>query len=326
MKLLEKFNDAFFKVKPYAYFNHVKVFNEYIESLNISEENIITFLQGIRSKNIIDSLEFYIDKNNVTSKDTAFRYISALKEYLYFIIDVEKINNSELKNELELATYKEESYRNQMNNFVAKHKLLKDREGFKIPSYEDIEELVNQCNILLESEDELIKAETKEISFNKIRSAIIVKLILLTGAPYRSIYSMNINDLDINNSLILINNFEVRLPKILKRNFERYLELSNNINPNREKLFINFNGDPMSNQTSIVYNFLNSIIGRGDLNGIIKFTIIKMLEIETSEMVIKQVTGLKDLVNDCHEIVYSSRKANRHFDSKIRALEIYDEL
>ncbi|MEK4247607.1 hypothetical protein MKZ20_20225 [Psychrobacillus sp. FSL K6-2684] len=327
MRFFKDLNGEFFEDKPYAYSNHVKAFNKYIEHKGITEDNLIVFLQGIRAKDIVDSLNYYIEKNNITSKDTALRYSSAIKEYLYYALDSGKVNNSELMKELELATFKESSYRYKMNNFIAKHELLKEREGFEIPSDEEVRELIKQCNSLLESDEEYLKAQNNQKYFNKFRSALIIKLILLTGVPYRTINSIKCTDLNINNSTILINSFEIRLPKILKLNFEKYMRLSNEINLNRDKLFIEFNGNSMSVQTAAVYGFMKSIIGRGDLNGVVKYTIIKMIEEGISERVIKQVTGVEDtIINDCHLKVYGDKKAIRHFDSKIRGLEIYDVL
>ncbi len=327
VELLKKYNEKFFLTKPYAYVNNINAFNDYIKSKGITEDNLITYLRGIRTENIKESLEYYINKNSITSKETAHKYKTALKEYLYFILDTKGVNNFELLRELDLPTYKENSYLFKMNNYIFEHLSLKDKEEFEVLTTEEVVELIVQCNTLLSSNEEFIKASKSQKFFNKYRSALIVKLILLTGMAYRTVLSLELKNLDIKHGIIIINGFEVRLPKVLQINIELYLELCSEINPNQEKLFIEFDGNPMSNKTSTLFIFIRTLIGRGDLNGILKYTIIKMIQAGISEDIIKRVTGVKNtIISDCVVRAFDYKTATRHLDSKVRSLEIYDKL
>ncbi len=72
------------------------------------------------------------------------------------------------------------------------------------------------------------------------------------------------------------------------------------------------------------------MIGRGDLNALVKFTITEMIRNGGSESVIRQLHGIEkskmDIIEICHANVYTQKEANRHLDSKIRQSELYDIL
>lgn len=153
---------------------------------------------------------------------------------------------------------------------------------------------------------EFEKASMNMKSFNKFRSALIIKLILLTGIAYRTICSLKRTDLCIENNIIRINNYEIRLPVMLKENFGIYLKISNELKPDREVLFIEFSGKNMSTKTSTLSYFMKLLVRRGDLNGLIKYAITNMIRVGISETVIMEFTGLKkDILNDCYKMVYN---------------------
>jgi len=153
---------------------------------------------------------------------------------------------------------------------------------------------------------EFEKASMNMKSFNKFRSALIIKLILLTGIAYRTICSLKRTDLCIENNIIRINNYEIRLPVMLKENFGIYLKISNELKPDREELFIEFSGKNMSTKTSTLSYFMKLLVRRGDLNGLIKYAITNMIRVGISETVIMEFTGLKkDILNDCYKMVYN---------------------
>jgi len=330
MSLLEDLTTRFFEEKTYAYLNHVKAFIEFIENKGVNEQNLIPYLQGVRTKHIVEALGFYIDRNKVIAKDAALVYKSAIKEFLYFILDSEEIQNPELIKELGLPVYKEESYNATVNKYIADHNSLKERKGFGVLDHRCIEDLILQCNNLLSSEEELIKSKDKKKFFNKIRSAVIVKLILLTGVPYRAIRNLDVRDIKIDDNTINLNGFIIHIPKTIKEDLTKYVYISKHLRQNQEKLFIEFEGHQINFQTGNTSAFLKGMIGRGDLNALVKFTITEMIRNGVSESVIRQLHGIEkskmDIIEICHANVYTHKEANRHLDSKIRQSELYDIL
>jgi len=279
--------------KTDAYKHHIHSFIYFIEQRGINEQNLIPYLQGIRSKDVIEALEFYIRKNKITAKDTAFGYSSAIKEFLYYSIESGTIRNSELKSELLSPGYDENSYRFKMNNFILNNELLKNHGGFEILNFNDIEDIIDQCNQLLREVDKIIKSKESKLAFHRIRSAIIIKLILLTGAPYREIRKICFNDIEIESGTVNVSDFTLKIPDSFMKEIEKYLQIVNYINPNGNHIFIEFNGLQISKQTANTASFLGNVICRKDLSSLVRFAVKEMIKNGTSENIIRQLHDLK---------------------------------
>ncbi|MCP1156202.1 hypothetical protein NKS27_28060 [Peribacillus frigoritolerans] len=320
--------DDFFEKKSYAYYNHVKAFISYIRSNGISNDNLKVYLQGIRTVDIVKSLDYYINQNQVTSIDTAQRYTSAIKEFLVYIFNSRLLNNKELLDELYFPTFKEESFRFKMNQYILNSEELKEREGFKILSKEEVTELLDQCNQILDSKEGFSKAQKSQKYFNKYRSALILKLIILTGVTYKVIGKIKFKDLNLTFNTLTINEFEIHLPHLIRNHFYKFIQLINfNLGREIENLFIEFDGAELRNTTTTTSQFMQSILSRGDLNGLIKYVIVNMIKSGVNETIIKEITGVRDTIySECHYLVFDKEKSIRHFDSKIRGLEIFDNL
>lgn len=326
MDLLMRLSEQFFEERPNFYSNNISSFSDFIKQKGIPDENLVTYLRGIRTDDIIESLSYYIESKNITSIETANRYMWAIKEYLYFMLHEGGISNAELLKEIESPTFKETSYPFKMRKAISDHS-LKSKEGFGALSSEEVNELVTQCNELLTSEDQYLKAFEKQKYFNRYRSAILVKLMLLTGVAYRTIRKVKKSDLNVSHGIITINDYEIRLPKALQTNFQKYLELIDSLHGEQDDLFIEFNGNIMSVNTSTLFTFLSTFISRGDLNGIIKYSIINMIKAGMNETIIKKITGVEEtILKDCQSNAFDKKTETRHFDSKIRSIEIYDML
>lgn len=313
--------------KTDAYKHHIHSFIYFIEQRGINEQNLIPYLQGIRSKDVIEALEFYIRKNKITARDTAFGYSSAIKEFLYYSIESGTIRNSELKSELLSPGYDENSYRFKMNNFILNNELLKNHGGFEKLNSKDIEDIIDQCNQLLREVDKINKSKESKLAFHRIRSAIIIKLILLTGAPYREIRKICFNNIKIESGTVSISDFTLKIPVSFISDLKNYLQVVRSINPNNENVFIEFNGVQMSIKTANTASFLGNIIGRKDLSSLVRYSVKEMIRNGTSETIIRQLHGLKrsnGIIEECHSIVYSEQStANLHLNEKIQQSELY---
>ncbi|ENH96740.1 hypothetical protein J416_09189 [Gracilibacillus halophilus YIM-C55.5] len=324
--------NRFFEQKSIYYLNHVNAFIDYLKHDGMNVSNMEIHLQGIRSYDIIKSLDFYIEKNNITAIDTAQRYSSAVKEFLLFLYENYQVTNQELNYELYIPPFKDKSYRGQVNkhiNKLEKEGILNKSTSFQNFDTLEINNLLNECNQILNSRESYLMAQKKQVYFNKYRSAIMIKIILLMGITYREIIKMKINDISLENNYVKINGFIVRIPINLLKQLRQYINLLQSLNTKEriENLFIEFNGDRISSQTSTTSNFINSLLGRGDLTGLIKYITTSMINEGINETIIKQVTGISDvLYSECHNIVYNSARSIRHFDSKIRNLEMFDQI
>jgi integrase len=327
MRFLDEYIELFLSNKP-NYANHVNALHTFLVD---TKRNIKEALQGIRTETIIESLEYYIVNRRVTSRVTAQGYSFAIKDFFQFLFHNNLLENSEFESELLLPTYNEKSYRARMNKFIAEHLTLKDPEGFEIFNQQDIEHLIKDCDDTMNSEEIRDKAIKMQKFFNKFRSALIIKLILLCGMRYEVICRIKPEDLDLNHNNLVVNGIEISLTKKLNDQFacyEKIVEyLMSEIGRERKSLFVEFNLDNINEQTSTTSNFLKGLTGRGDLNGLIKYRVVQLIREGVYEKALKQLTSIGDkMFSECQSHAFDQRSLQRHLNSKIRNTELFDQL
>jgi site-specific recombinase XerD len=315
-----------------GYEKDVQIFKNYINSIGIQSESVIPFLQGIRTKEVIDSLNYYIKENSITSIETAYRYISCIKEFLCYLLDKEIIVNTELTNEFGFPTHSNKSFKHIVNNYISKDNRLKERKGFVAFSEDEINLLIKDCDDTINEKSNIEKAKTSTAYFNKIRAALIIKLIIFCGVRYEHLHKLTYDSVDWVHNTITVNNFTLHLPHNLRDQFGKYNDIIKKIN-NEEKerkfLFINFDGSKLSEKTSSFSNRLKNYTGRMDVNGIIKYAIINMIYKGVNESLIKKLTGVNQTIyNPCQNEVNKNLaiNANSYLDSKLRSIHTFDKL
>lgn len=334
MNSLENLIDQFLIDKPIeGYKKDLNIFTKFLkEERKINPETLNYFLQGFRTDGVIESLGFYIKENSLTSIGTARRYSSCIREFFRYIIYKDIIENKELGIELGAPSYDEKSYTYKINNYISKDKRLKETDGFITISEGDLNFLIDECDETLNSQEVFEKGIEKQKYYNKFRSAIVLKLILLTGIRYEVLREIKKEDLNLTHDLITINGLTIHLPMNLSEQLEKYEIINSKIaceHSDRDILFIEYNKEIMSAKTTITSSFLKGILGRGDLNGVIKYTIIEMIKKGINESIIKKFTGIGEKTyNECQNYVNElyNIKTSRYLDSKIRSMEIFDLL
>lgn len=315
-------------IKPEGYEKDIKIFIEFLKSKNIP---IITMsFQGIRSKDVVESIDYYIRESNLTSVSPVKRYASAISEFFKYIISEGYIDNKSFYNQLLLPTIHKSSYWGMIYEYILKDKRLKEKDTFNIFEKHEVIELINTCNQTLDTYIDYVS--TKKY-YNKVVNALCIKLISLTGILYRSLREIKITD-DINLfNKIYINGFKILLPEKYSLQIKKYLDIRKKIlkknNSESDYLFITFEGKQLSKQTSSISSFLASCIGRQDLNGLIKYSIREMIMVGINDSVINRLTNAgQDLIkqaleneNSCDELYW-----NRYLDSRLRNIEIFDSI
>jgi len=316
--------------KAEGYDNNLNVFKDFLDRKKISNNFVKEFLQGIRTETIIESLNFYIEDRGLTSIDTALRYISCIKEYFAYNFHAELFENKELAAEIAYPTYSEKSFRYKVNNFISQDKRLLERNDFVALDENEILSLIVDCDDTISSEKVQQASPKMQKYYNKFRSALIIKLIIFTGIRYEVLQKLPKQALDLKYNTIKVNGFTIHLPMNLRDQFFEYEKLLHQINTtDREYLFLEFDLNKISEITYATSGFLKVLTGRGDLNGVIKFTVIEMIKKGINESIIKKFTGVgEEMYNACQDFVndYSFAKANRYLDSKIRSMNIFDRL
>jgi len=236
-----------------------------------------------------------------------------------------------LATEIAYEAYSEKSFRHKVNSYISKDKRLTESSDFIALSEDEIKDIIADCDDTIASEKIQKEFSRSKKFFNKLRSALIIKLIIFTGIRYEVLHKLQRQALNLKYNTIHINGFTVHLPDNLRDQFYVYEKLLEGLDKSgdREYLFVEFDLNKISEITYITSSFLKILTGRGDLNGIIKFTIIEMIKKGINESIIKKFTGVgNDMYDACQDFVnnYSFSKANRYLDSKIRGMDIFDQL
>lgn len=336
INLQETFNE-FLNDKNINYKPALDSFQKFLNEKNIYTETVKTYFQGIRSNQLVDSLNYFINSNNITSFSRCNTYASCLKEYFIYIISKDYVKNDELMTEFSLKTYDEKSYRYKINNFIANKECIKNSSGFESFNDQDIYDLIEDCNNTMNDLDILKKADKMKINFNKYTSALGLKLILLTGIKYLTLTNIRVSDLDLKHCSITINGLTIHLPNDLSDQFNEYVSIRSRLinNKNNDFLFIKFDGDKISKQTSTISSFMAGLTGRRDLNGLIQYTITNMIKQGINQSIIIKFTGIggktsqkQSIYDYCQNRVNEQLDVNssRYLDSNIRAIKIFDIL
>jgi len=333
MLIFDEIASLFIKEKRVDSYNEdLRILSKYLIQKGITDKTCKQFLQGMRTETIIESLDDYIEDSNIRSQARAYKYFSCIKEFFLWLTSEDIIENRSLVQEFGYTTSSHKSYQYKVNKFIDNHPILKKGKTYEPRGFKEIEDLIEYCDRkVLDDEATIRRALDTPKYFNKYRSALIIKLMILTGIKYEVIYSLMADCLDIKHNSIEINSFKIRLPYRLMDQFLRYEEILSKLGTDKKdrKLFVDINGKEISNKVGATHNFLKDATGNGDFNSLIKFTIIEMIKKGINESIIMEFTGVgATMYGECQNAVNSEYKLNqsRYLDSRIRRLEVYDLL
>ncbi len=317
-----------------GYGNIMNYFKEFVLDVeHINKASIKNCFQGIRAEFLIKSLGWYIDSKSIASFGASSKYISCIKEYFVYIIDNEYIENNELMSEFGYPAYSDKSFRYKVNHYLAENPSISKGPGYDLFDLETIKDLISECDKTLNDDYILSRVNKMQIYYNKYRSALMIKLIIYTGIAYRIIPTISLCDLDVQHCSITINGLTVHLPNRIIDQFAKYLEIRESLLTSKckqnSKLFIEYDCDDLSHLTTTVSGFLKDLTGRGDLTGLLKYSITNMIKRGINQSIIMKFTNVKDTIyNWCQSEVnkYMDMQSSKYLDSKLRSLDVFDLL
>ncbi|XOI97616.1 hypothetical protein ACMX2M_17005 [Paenibacillus polymyxa] len=315
--------------KPGGYYKDLMIFYEYLKlSKDVTDNNLEEFLQGLDTSTIISSIDYYIKRNNIKKVSTVQRYVSALKEYLAYIMTNDYVTNNGFLLELGVPTYKEDSFRNKINIYLAQNSQLNDSVSYDQLSQSEVEELIKKCNQVLNVPFSNV---TRSKEMNKMTSALIIKLILLTGIPYREIIKLPVESYNKTFGSFSSEGISIRLPEGLIIQLNSYIELREQL-AKAGQLFITYEGQPLPAGTGQIVYWLKQLSGREDLTnltGVIKFAINQMMHLNVNQIAIEKFTkvGFK-IIQSCKEEFFKEQGVSfgSDLDSRLRRSSIFKDL
>jgi DNA-binding ferritin-like protein (Dps family) len=193
---------------------------------------------------------------------------------------------------------------------LLKIKMLHSKKEFKVIDKDEMYELLLNCDRTLSSNEVRNKFRTVQKHYNKYRSSLIIKLIIIAGLPYRTIRNIKKADINFEDSYIKVNNCKITIMDKFKEQLKIYYDYITE-NSSCVYLFLEKNMKRISTKTTTTAIFLAGLTGRSDLNGIIKPCIVNLIEEGISTKRIMKNTGIgNDIINECHTILDDKRDLN----------------
>lgn len=239
------------------------------------------------------------------------------------------IDNKDFKNELfEPVFSSKKSYIRCMNEKISQDKRLREKDTFDMLDRNEIVDLIEICDSAIST---YINNEVSKKAYNKVLSALCIKLISFTGIVYRKLRQVKISD-DIEQfNKICIDEFKIYLPENYSKQLKAYIKLRNKIlereNKQSDYLFITFEGKQLPKTTSTISEFLGMVTGRRDLTGIIKYAIRNMVLAGISDSIIASLTDAgSNIIKQCIDNGgdFDKKYWNAYIDSRLRNIDIFD--
>jgi len=319
-----------------AYRNKINAFYKFL----ISEKAIVdtqfdSYLEGMDVEDIIESLNYYIFCNDINSQTMALHYASVIKRYFSFLFTL-GIQNNTLIQAFGLPQDNERSYQYIMREIISNHPKLERRDQKEEITWEEAVVLIAECDQRIKEvmdENNVLDYRVYASKYNDLMSSIILKLILFTGIPYRILREINVDRVNTVHNTITINEFCIHIPNNLCEQLNYYLGIRRAIMEERfdtsPYLFVYADGKQLRKNTDAIATTLREYLGRSDLTGIIKFTIMQMIKKGINQSIIQNFNNVGAAIyHDCQQKVNQQRNTSisRYLDSKLRSMDVFDLL
>ncbi|PIH60057.1 hypothetical protein CS562_09055 [Paenibacillus sp. LK1] len=327
--LVKNNEGKYFESSSITYRRKLNVFFEYlINECNLTDNNGEDILRGMDEKKFTASVIYYVEQYNIQFSSTVDNYLSVIYSYFRYIRDSFRIVNNIIDSEEKLKKLK-----GYITSKTKEYSLITRKQ--KSPINKDVyKEWIDYCDECINNpKNDLIKLIGYNKAFTDFVSAIITKLVLLTGLKIKCIKAITLKDYDFQLNMIKLNNFWIHLPNNYAKQIRKYLEIRNSVvNQDTESLFINIQGKSLISNASM-FEVLEPVIGSKEAESVAKYVIMQQIKVGIPLGSIKKLTGFSyETILHCAELVEEEcdindqHEINRQLDSKLRAMALFDKL
>lgn len=321
------FEEFYMELNAETYRSKVDAFKEFVIVEKKVNDGIYTdYFRGIEMNTVLDSLGYFIERNNIKKETVAYHYGSMIKRFFYFM----QSKGVRSENIFELFSRKDESsFDNQIKDYILNETKLEKAEAND--AYEDeeiIAIIVNANSIIansLENKEDLFSGK-KKYSFKMYMAAVAVKLIIFSGTSFRNLSKIETADFNEEKKTIKISGYELHLPIDLYGQIKEYIQIRSFAGIQNTKLFVKSDGTDLKGVSDLEAALLLANGEKGNVTGIIKNTIIKMIKADIRFDIIMKLTdtGWKT-VKDCIDVVNKERyiQDNKDLDIRLRSFDTY---
>lgn len=322
--------DKFLGVYP-DYGNDISNFLYYMENIKkltlpLHQDDLVN---SMRTEAIIKSLEYFIEINQIKKQEPARKYFVSVGQLFEFVLSNSDYKNSDLKQELGNPATRVNSYSRKTNEFIDRCKKLSPKETQSPLTDDEVSVLIEWCDKQLIKDFER-NEKLDSTRYKRISACLCIKLMILTGITYREARKLCFLDLDIDKSTITINDFIIRLPKMLSCQFREFYKVRTNYDTLKDSVFL-FNtidgkqwGEATS--TSGIPGFMKTALSKTTIMSITKYGITQLINSGINDSIIMGLTGAsREILNDCIGAMTTVDR-EREINSKIVNTDKYYKL
>ena len=326
---IEKLKESFL-LNNNDYRNDVENFIKYLDTQEHGASFYSKFtLAGMSTEGILESLRHYVNIGQFKKKETARKYMSAIGQLFEYILANTNIENSDLKNQLGAPSNRVDSYVGKYSDYINNCDELLEKVPNPMLDNNEVLSLLQWCN------DEIDKSlyntidGNERLGFKRLVAAMCIKLMLFLGITYRVARAITFNDLDIERGTIQINNFLIRLPMGMQRQFSTYKKYfaEKGYNVVSGYLFVTIEGEQWGEKTSAssMPTILKTQLGQTSITSVVKYGVKQLVISGMSDNIIIKLTGIsREILNDCLEP--ENKDIFKYINEKIIKTPIYQDL
>ncbi|EPR12044.1 hypothetical protein [Ruminiclostridium papyrosolvens] len=204
-------------------------------------------------EHLIESFEYYIAKNHITSQQTAENYITNITTFFDMLS-----NDYNIKNEIFVNKELYKSFLLKTKYIISKLNETKSKDVATSEQYEvlnyyidnflktlSIEDIYDEINKFYDKKYSKKKVYIK--SYNRFVSSIATKLVMKYALANRNIAYLELKDLDLNYKILHVNGFELPLDDQLTNLLQEYIKIREQVlnihSKQKSTLFIKADGE-----------------------------------------------------------------------------------
>ncbi len=327
MILEDLFEEFYRELNAETYRSKVDALKEFvIVEKKINDGSYEGYFCGIKMDTVLDSLGYFIDRNKIKKETVAIHYGRMIKRFFYYL-QSKGIRN---ENIFKLFSRKDESsFDNQIKDYIFNKAHLEKPEANDAYEDEEIIAIIENANSIiensLENKHDLFSGK-KKYSFKMFMAAVAVKLIIFSGTSFRNLSKIEVDDFNEGNKTIKISGYELHLPIDLYRQIKEYIQIRPSTETQSTKLFVKSDGADLKGVSDLEAALLLSNGEKGNVTGIIKNIIIKMIKADVRFDIIMKLTDMGwKTVKDCINVVNKERYIgdNEELDIRLRCFDTY---
>lgn len=310
-----------------TYERKVNVFIEFLTyKLKINDQNFVLVMSGLDDIYILDSVKYYVETYNIRFKTTVDHFLIVIRRLFIYLNKELNIKNETFDSQKKFNNLKES-----LDELSKEMKLDQKKQKYPI-SDTNFCKLAYHCNEQIKTYDvSLIDVEALTYDsawstpYKEYTSALITKLVMLTGVKNNVISTLKAEDFNPKESTLVMNGYIVELPDKLNYELNEYMSLRSKFKTPHTELFLTNYGEPCGSKYQDMFCCVNDILNNHVVESVAKYTIVELIRLDTNIHILKEFTGFGfDTIQHCLELaneMLNIEEKNSHIRNKLCSMQ-----